>query len=87
MNSGMTPYYHFVGSENGFGEGRRWQKVGADYFHWTAKHDAHLTTRRSIANIGVVFGQSTQLLYPGPTTVDSSHPEIHRKRSLSATHS
>jgi hypothetical protein len=69
--SGMAPYYHFVGSENGFGEDRRWQQVGAEYFRWTAKHDAHLTTRRSIANIGVVFGQSTQLLYPGPVTVHS----------------
>ena len=61
LASGMTPYYHFVGAEKGFGEDRRWQKVGEDYFAWTAKHDAHLTVRRSIANIGVVMGQSTQL--------------------------
>ena len=71
LASGMVPYYHFVGAENGFGEDRRWQQVGADYFRWTAKHDAHFATRRSIANIGVVFGQSTQLLYPGPATVRS----------------
>ncbi len=64
--SGMVPYYHFVGAEAGLGEDRRWQKTGVDYFGWTAKHDAHLRGRRSIANIGVVFGQSTQLLYPGP---------------------
>ncbi|HKO20535.1 MAG TPA: alpha-amylase family protein [Acidobacteriaceae bacterium] len=69
--SGMVPYYHFVGSENGLGEDRRWQKVGEDYFRWTAKHDAHFASRRSIANIGVVMGQSTQLLYPGPATVRS----------------
>jgi hypothetical protein len=69
LASGMAPYYHFVGSEKGFCEDRRWQKVGVDYFRWTAKHDAHLATRRSIANVGLVFGQSTQLLYPGPTTV------------------
>jgi len=71
LAGGMVPYYHFVGAEDGLGEDRRWQKVGSDYFQWTAKHDAHLTTRRSIANIGVVFGQSTQLLYPGPATVRS----------------
>jgi hypothetical protein len=71
LASGMAPYYHFIGSENGFGEDRRWQQVGADYFRWTAKHDAHFTTRRSLANIGVVIGQSTQLLYPGPATVRS----------------
>jgi hypothetical protein len=69
--SGLVPYYHFIGSENGFGEDRRWQKVGADYFKWTEKHDDHLKVRRSMANIGVVMGQSTQLLYPGPATARS----------------
>jgi hypothetical protein len=71
LASGMAPYYHFVGSENGFGEDRRWQQLGVDYFRWTARHDPHFTTRRSIANIGVLMGQSTQLLYPGPSTVRS----------------
>ncbi|HZQ19853.1 MAG TPA: alpha-amylase family protein [Terriglobales bacterium] len=69
LASGMALYLHFIGSEAGFGEDRRWQKVGSDYFQWAAKHDAHLKPRRSIANIGVVIGQSTQLLYPGPATV------------------
>ena len=67
--SGLAPYYHFIGSEAGFGEDRRWQKLGTDYFQWTARHDAHLKVRRSVANIGVVMGQSTQLLYPGPATM------------------
>jgi hypothetical protein len=71
LAGGMVPYYHFVGSENGFGEDRRWQKVGLDYFRWTAQHDVHFSTRRSIADVGVVMGQSTQLLYPGPGTVRS----------------
>ena len=71
LASGMAPYYHFVGSEDGFGEDRRWQKIGVDYFRWMAQHDAHFTTRRSIADIGVVMGQSTQLLYPGPATLRS----------------
>jgi hypothetical protein len=71
LAGGMVPYYHFIGSENGFGEDRRWQRVGVDYFRWTAQHDVHFTTRRSIANIGVVMGQSTQLLYPGPATMRS----------------
>jgi hypothetical protein len=71
LASGLVPYYHMVGSENGFGEDRRWQKVGADFFRWTEKHDAHFKVRRSVANIGVVMGQSTQLLYPGPATMRS----------------
>jgi putative glycosyl hydrolase-like family 6 (GHL6) protein/glycosyl hydrolase family 42 (putative beta-galactosidase) len=76
LASGMVPYFHFVGAENGFAEDRRWQEVGRDYFRWTARHDAHFKTRRSIANIGVVFGQSTQLLYPGPSSV-RSHAYMH----------
>ncbi len=68
LASGMRPYNHFVGAEKGFCEDRRWQKVGEEYFDWTARHDAHLAARRSVANIGVVMGQSTQLLYPGPAT-------------------
>jgi len=71
LASGMALYFHFIGSEAGFGEDRRWEKIGADYFQWAAKHDAHLKPRRSIANIGIVIGQSTQLLYPGPATVRS----------------
>ena len=71
LASGMALYYHFIGSEAGFGEDRRWQKVGADYFQWAAKKDAHLKPRRSLANIGVVIGQSTQLFYPGPSTAYS----------------
>ena len=69
--SGMAPYLHFVGAQNGFVEDRRWQQAGAEYLRWSAEHDAHLTVRRSIANIGVVFGQSTQLLYPGPASAPS----------------
>ena len=71
LASGMALYYHFIGSEAGFGEDRRWQKVGADYFQWAAKRDPHLKPRRSLANIGVVIGQSTQLLYPGPPVARS----------------
>ena len=69
--SGMVPYFHFVGAETGRGEDLRWQKVGAEYFEWTARYDAHLAAARSVANIGVVIGQGTQLLYPGPKTSHS----------------
>jgi hypothetical protein len=66
LASGMAPYFHFVGAENGLGEDRRWQRIGSEYFQWMARHDVHFSVRRSIANIGVVIGQGTQLLYPGP---------------------
>ncbi len=68
LASSMAPYFHFVGAEGGAGEDLRWQSVGRDYFRWTARHDAHFVHHRSIADIGVVMGQGTQLLYPGPAT-------------------
>ena len=67
LAGGLPLYNHFIGSEGGFCEDRRWQKVGADVFEWSAKHDAHLTPLRSLANIGVVMGQATQVLYKGPS--------------------
>ena len=42
LAGGLALYYHFIGSEDGLGEDRRWQKVGSDYFQWSAKHDAQL---------------------------------------------
>jgi Hypothetical glycosyl hydrolase 6/Beta-galactosidase trimerisation domain len=69
LASGMVPYYHFIGGEKGFGEDRRWEKIGDDYFNWTAKHDQHFTNKGSIANIGVLFGQRTELFYRPPHDV------------------
>jgi hypothetical protein len=66
LASGMVVDYHYVGGEKGLGEDRRWQKVGRDYFQWVAKHDRHFTNKRSMANIGVVMGQRTQLFYRAP---------------------
>ena len=63
LASGMVPYYHVVGGENGLGEDLRWEKIGRDYLLWTARHDAHWMNKSTIANIGVVMGQRTQLFY------------------------
>ena len=67
--SGMVPWYHFIGAETGLGEDRRWQETGRRYFTWLARHDRHFITRRTIANLGVVFGQSTHLFYRPPAGV------------------
>ncbi len=64
--SGMVPWYHFVGAESGLNEDRRWQETGRRYFDWLARHDRHFTSRRSIANLGVVMGQRTHLFYKPP---------------------
>jgi hypothetical protein len=66
LASGMAPYHHIIGGENGLGEDRRWLEPAREYFNWMAKHDAHFVNRRSIANIGVVMGQRTHLFYKPP---------------------
>ena len=66
LASGMVPYHHIIGGEYGMGADRRWLEPARKYFEWTAKHDAHFTTKRSIANIGVVMGQRTHLFYKPP---------------------
>jgi len=67
--SGMVPYHHFIGAENGMGEDRRWLEPGRKFFAWTARHEPHLINKRSIADIGVVMGQRTHLFYKTPRTV------------------
>ena len=64
--SGMVPYLHIVGAENGLGEDRRALEPAREFFNWTAQHDQHFTNQRSIATIGVVMGQRTQLFYQPP---------------------
>ena len=64
--AGMVPYHHIIGGENGLGEDRRWLEPAHQYFNWMAKHDAHFVNRQSIANLGVVMGQRTQLFYKSP---------------------
>jgi Beta-galactosidase trimerisation domain len=60
---------HSIGGENGLGEDRRFEQIGFDYFSWTAKHDRHFANKQSIASIGVVIGQRTQLFYKTPHDV------------------
>jgi hypothetical protein len=64
--SGMAPYHHIVGGEGGLGNDRRALEPARRYFHWLAKHDEHFTNKQSIANIGVVMGQRSQLFYNPP---------------------
>ncbi|HTZ75424.1 MAG TPA: alpha-amylase family protein [Candidatus Aquilonibacter sp.] len=71
--SGMVPWYHFIGAEDGFGADRRWEAPGRDFFTWLARNDPHFTNKRSIADIAVVMGQRTQLFYKlkgAPDTTD-----------------
>ena len=66
LASGMIPYDHFIGGHEAFDVDKRWQPVCAEMFQWMARHDGHFRTRRTVANVGVVMGQATQVLYKGP---------------------
>jgi len=67
LASGMVPYHHIIGGENGMGEDRRWLEPARQYFTWMAKHDRHFSNKRSIADIGVVMGQRANLFYKPPS--------------------
>jgi hypothetical protein len=71
--SGMVPWYHFIGAEDGLGADRRWQQPGHDFYNWLARNNDHFVNRRSIANLGVVMGQRTQLFYKAPGKAVVSH--------------
>jgi hypothetical protein len=64
--SGMVPYHHIISGETGLGEDRRSLAPARKFFRWTAQHDPHFINKRSIANVGVVMGQRTQLFYKPP---------------------
>jgi hypothetical protein len=64
--SGMVPYHHIISGEAGLGEDRRSLEPARKFFRWTAQHDPHFINKRSIANVGVVMGQRTQLFYEPP---------------------
>ena len=66
LASGMVPYHHIIGGENGLGEDRRSLEPARQYFNWMAKHEPHFVNKRSIANIGVVMGQRTHLFHTPP---------------------
>ncbi|MDR3699667.1 MAG: beta-galactosidase trimerization domain-containing protein [Candidatus Sulfopaludibacter sp.] len=64
--SGMVIWYSFIGAQTGMGEDHRWEAPAREYFNWLAKHDRHFNNKRTIANLGVVYGQRTHLFYRPP---------------------
>jgi hypothetical protein len=58
--SGMVPWFHWLG---GSPEDNRWREVGRAFFQWLAAHEAHFRNRRSVADLAVLFPQSTIAFY------------------------
>jgi len=58
--SGMVPWYHWLG---GSPEDTRWREPGRAFYQWLAKNEPHFRNRRSIADLAVLYPQSTLAFY------------------------
>src|SRR2546426_10539705 len=58
--SGMIPWFHWLG---GAPEDQRWRDAGRAFFAWLAANEAHFRNRRSVADLAVLFPQSTIAFY------------------------
>ncbi|MCL5670954.1 MAG: hypothetical protein M1423_06630 [Acidobacteria bacterium] len=58
--SGMVPWYHWLG---GSPEDNRWRETGRTFYDWLAANESHFRNRRSLANIAVLYPQSTIAFY------------------------
>jgi hypothetical protein len=58
--SGMVPWYHWLGASP---EDNRWREPGRAFFDWLAGNEPHFRNRRSLANIAVLYPQSTIAFY------------------------
>ena len=65
--SGMAPSYHWLGGQP---EDTRWKETGRSFFDWLATNQDHFRNRSSIANIAVLYPQSTIAFYGSNGTRD-----------------
>ncbi len=58
--SGMVPWYHWLG---GSPLDTRWRETGRVFYDWLAANEQHFRNRRSIAEVAVLYPQSTIAFY------------------------
>lgn len=58
--SGMVPWYHWLG---GSPLDRRWRLTGRVFYDWLAANEPHFRNRKALANIAVLYPQSTIAFY------------------------
>ena len=58
--SGMVPWFHWLGGQP---EDTRWEETGQSFFDWLAANQSHFRNRSSIANLAVLYPQSTISFY------------------------
>ena len=58
--SGMVPWYHWLG---GTPEDNRWRETGRLFYRWIASNEPHFRNRQPLADLAVVYPQSTIAFY------------------------
>jgi hypothetical protein len=58
--AGMAPKYHWLG---GSPVDNRWRETGRKFYQWMARHDRHFRNKRSLADIAILYSQSTLTRY------------------------
>jgi Hypothetical glycosyl hydrolase 6 len=58
--SGMVPWYHWLG---GSPLDNRWRETGREFYDWLAANEKHFRNRSSIAEVAVLYPQSTISFY------------------------
>ena len=58
--SGMVPWFHWLG---GSPEDNRWRDTGRQFYGWLAANEPHFRNRRSVADLAVLYPQSTIAFY------------------------
>ena len=63
--SGMVPSYHWLGGQP---EDTRWKETGHSFYSWLAENENHFRNRATIANLAVLYPQSTISFYAATGT-------------------
>ena len=58
--SGMVPWFHWLG---GSPEDNRWREIGRTFYQWLAANEMHFRNKRSMADLAVLYPQSTIAFY------------------------
>jgi hypothetical protein len=56
----MVPSYHWLGGQP---EDTRWKETGRSFYSWLAENEAHFRNQATLANLAVVYPQSTISFY------------------------
>jgi Hypothetical glycosyl hydrolase 6/Beta-galactosidase trimerisation domain len=61
--SGMAPLLHWLG---GRPQDLRWMETGKTFYQWIAQNEEHFVNESSVANLAIVWSQSTNAFYKAP---------------------